>query len=720
VNDFRYKAFISYSHADKGWASWLLRALENYRVPRRLIGRKTDLGIVPARLAPIFRDRDELPAAHRMTDRLFEALRASEFLIVICSPKAVKSRMVNREIEEFKRARGNGHILCVIVDGIPFSANPERECLPKTILHSFRADGTRAGFSPEGLAADLRPDGDGKRMGLTKLIAGMIGVGLNDIVRREEQRRTRRLVGFAAAGLVAMAYMGALTLNAVEARMQARQAQAVAEERRAEVEKQLQANNALLGFMMDDVYVRLLQVGDLKVLEMINTKVQESIEENNLIFASDDHYLRYTGAALRYGQMLDRRGESDAAHEVFQSALKITQSYHAQHPQKVAALFRLQNNLFFTGYLAQRQGRYNEAARDYRKRLDIVDQAYRAKDAIRNDPDLGTWNEERWIRIKADNEMLLGKLMIGPMGKPDRGIALLEKSLEGFKQVVAETSTDAHVTNLGSAYYHLGYGYAWHGQLDRAEEMFLAYKAIYDAFLENDPKNVFSHRRQMNSLLNLALVAAYRGDGQKALMLTEQAAAGYDRLTSHDPANTMWLADSANAYDRLAAAALRRGEAGIAARALETSERQILEALSRDDSRISRQLTRLRIRFSQARLALMQQKPDEAYALTKAAIAAIAALDENFLRADGVLEHVSEAHLLYGQLLTARGEKKAAQAAWNRAVELATRGPAALTLAAKDTLARLYELTGQPDAAQALLNELEEYGYHHHGLPPGA
>ena len=47
---FKYRAFISYSHADEKWARWLHRSLETYRVPRRLVGQKTQFGPVPARL----------------------------------------------------------------------------------------------------------------------------------------------------------------------------------------------------------------------------------------------------------------------------------------------------------------------------------------------------------------------------------------------------------------------------------------------------------------------------------------------------------------------------------------------------------------------------------------------------------------------------------------------------------------------------------------------
>ena len=34
----RFRAFISYSHADDAWARWLMRRLETYRVPSRLVG----------------------------------------------------------------------------------------------------------------------------------------------------------------------------------------------------------------------------------------------------------------------------------------------------------------------------------------------------------------------------------------------------------------------------------------------------------------------------------------------------------------------------------------------------------------------------------------------------------------------------------------------------------------------------------------------------------
>ena len=89
-DEYKYRAFISYSHADERWASWLHRALESYRVPRRLVGTVTEFGVVPERIAPVFRDRDELTAATNLGDKLTQALEQSAFQIVICSPAAAR------------------------------------------------------------------------------------------------------------------------------------------------------------------------------------------------------------------------------------------------------------------------------------------------------------------------------------------------------------------------------------------------------------------------------------------------------------------------------------------------------------------------------------------------------------------------------------------------------------------------------------------------------
>lgn len=117
------RAFISYSHAGKACADWPHCVLESYRVPGKLVGGTTAVGKVYARLTPIFRDRDELPAAGELSGELHRALRDSLFLIVIASPAAANSRWVNEEVRQFKQMHGEGRVLASRGDRVKGTEN---------------------------------------------------------------------------------------------------------------------------------------------------------------------------------------------------------------------------------------------------------------------------------------------------------------------------------------------------------------------------------------------------------------------------------------------------------------------------------------------------------------------------------------------------------------------------------------------------------------------
>jgi hypothetical protein len=134
---YKYKAFISYSHQDEKVSTWLHKKLEGYRPPKNLVGTETPAGEVPARLAPVFRDRDELPTAAHLGEILQKAVAESGAQIVICSPAAARSHWVNEEILSFKR-HGNGErIFCLIVAGEPYATNipgrEDEECFPPAL-----------------------------------------------------------------------------------------------------------------------------------------------------------------------------------------------------------------------------------------------------------------------------------------------------------------------------------------------------------------------------------------------------------------------------------------------------------------------------------------------------------------------------------------------------------------------------------------------------------
>ena len=204
----KYRAFISYSHQDRAAAEWLHRALERYRLPRGFAGQAIGSGRLPHKLGPIFLDRLDL-AAGGLGTQIKSALDASEFLIVICSPRSKASAYVGDEIEEFKRLGRNDKILALITDGRPF--DPACDCFPDA-MKSIRSGSLHRPGSEAGdvLAADLQHDG--QHLATLKLVAGLLGVSLDDLRRRDavaERRRRRMWTGISGA----MASLAAMSIG---------------------------------------------------------------------------------------------------------------------------------------------------------------------------------------------------------------------------------------------------------------------------------------------------------------------------------------------------------------------------------------------------------------------------------------------------------------------------------------------------------------------------
>ena len=204
---FKYRAFLSHSHRDKAWCEWLYGALDQTRIDADLVGRATMAGPVPRDLRPICRGNDDLTAGPSLKERALAALDELQFLIVICSPNAAKSRHVNEEIRHFKSLGRSTHVIAVIVDGVPGDA--EHECFPPALRVKVAPDGTPTTDPEEPITADAREQGDGKRIAALRVVAHLIAVPFDELRGRDTaavKRRSRRLAtaavvvaGFAVA-----------------------------------------------------------------------------------------------------------------------------------------------------------------------------------------------------------------------------------------------------------------------------------------------------------------------------------------------------------------------------------------------------------------------------------------------------------------------------------------------------------------------------------------
>lgn len=203
-----YIAFISYRHIarDAAIAKAVHTQIENYTVPKSLRKDSKKLGVV-------FRDTEELPISSDLSESLRNALDASRFLIVICSPEAKESPWVSREIDYFLKNHSHRDVFVILSSGEP------SEVFPYQLTHvSHGSDESCEDIEP--LALDVRADtisGSVKRVKkqIKKLYAAMIGCSYDDLVQREKARQRKRALCSVVALIVVLSCFAAIvtTMN---------------------------------------------------------------------------------------------------------------------------------------------------------------------------------------------------------------------------------------------------------------------------------------------------------------------------------------------------------------------------------------------------------------------------------------------------------------------------------------------------------------------------
>ena len=322
---FKYKAFISYSHANRQWARWLHRNLESYKTPKHLVGRDTPSGPVPARLTPIFRDREELASSPDLSARIREALEDSENLIVICSPQAANSRWVNQEIEAFKTLGRADRVFALIVSGDPGAAGSDEDCFPPAMRTRYGPDGEVLPGPTEPIAADARKAGDGRSGARLKLIAGLVDVGLDDLRQREVQRRYRQMAIITVSSIVAMVFTAFLAIDAMLARDEANQRRQQAED--------------LLGFMVGDLRERLEPIGRLDLLEEVGNQAMAYFATVRLKDLTDTELRRQAQVMTQLGEIRISELEYQDALASFSEAYERSAALYGNEPGDGERLF---------------------------------------------------------------------------------------------------------------------------------------------------------------------------------------------------------------------------------------------------------------------------------------------------------------------------------------------------------------------------------------------
>jgi tetratricopeptide (TPR) repeat protein len=496
-----YVAFISYSHKDAAIGRWLHRRLEGYSLPKRLAGTQGEDGEVPARLTPIFRDRDELPAAGDLSEKVRSALVASRNLIVLCSPSSAASPWVAKEIATFRELHPGRPIFTAIVEGEP------AECFPQALREG----------GAEPLAADLREEGDGKRLGLLKLVAGLAGVGLDALVQRDAARRVRRVTYLTAAAVAAMLVMALLTIFALNARVEA-------ERQRTEAE-------GLVEFMLTDLREQLRSVGRIDVHSKVNERALAYYAARGPLEELPDNSLERRARVLHaMGEDDQKSGNFEAALARFGEAHAATAAILSRHPKDPDSIFAHGQSEFWLGYIHQLRGEWAEAGTRY--------QEYAR--AARRLIELNPANPDYML------EMAWGASNRGVIERDGRKNAVAAEAsfrtaIHWFRKAIQARPRPSDYRELANVYGDLADSFHMRRMWSRALEARLESRRIIDSLLKRDPSNVELAYRLAISERAIAHEAARNGDPGMAKPYISSAYRRSSQLVRQDRHNADWL-----------------------------------------------------------------------------------------------------------------------------------------------------------------------------------
>lgn len=676
----RYRAFISYSHADEKTARWLMRKLEAYRVPSNLVGTPSPFGPIPAKLGQMFRDRDELPSSGNLSSTISAALSDSSAIVVICSTSSAQSRWVNAEIQAFRAANQDERIFSFIIDGDPASREPGIACFPSALIEPE----TDGGPEREPLAADARKVGDGRERAFLKLVAGLLGVGFDDLVQREAQQRHRRMAIITIASLAGMALAIVLAVTAYVARNDAERRQAQAED--------------ILGFMLGDLRKNLTKIGKLDLMRSVDDKATSYFATLDPRDLSDRTLEQQARSLTGIGEVRLNEGNYKEAMTAFNEAHNRTSALYDRQPENGQRLFDLSQAQYWIGFVALEQGRFEENRqwfvkyRDSTIKLAAMDRsnfawqqeaAYGYHNIGVSDYRMGRYHESEQAML-AERELYTAWLKQRPN---DYNLRFEAANIDSF---------------LGSLMLE-------QGKLKEAESY---YSAQEDAMRRNrieDPDNIKWKDLHSDSKRFLTMVQAMQGKHEQARASALEAAQIVSELTELDPKNNVWshYYGHANLWLAKLTGQNRQEAQAYADKALSI----ISGVYTQEPSNEKVALSLARTRNFQSQLALWNDNTNTASKHTQAALDLVAP----FWKLERKEDHrivMAEAYWLKGQAAHIEGDSAQANKHWQLALALLNEGGHKNTPFLRlEMLVRTLNSLGRNAEAKVHIERLEQSGF---------
>jgi len=371
------------------------------------------------------------------------------------------------------------------------------------------------GKAREPIASDLR--GEQERLGRIKLIAGLTGIGVDDLVQRDAQRRLRRVMAVTASAVIAIVVLSGLLVAAVRARADAEHQQAEAE--------------GLIEFMLTDLRGRLKGVGRLDVMNAVNARAMDYYSDQSLAALPDQSLERRARILHAMGEDDEARGDKPAALAKFTEAHRTTSAIVARRPGDPESLFAHAQSEYWLGYMAYRKKDYGRAETHFRGYVKLADGMASLRPG-----------KVRYVREQGYAQSNLCALALTPSAKD---LKLAGEACAA--NVVAKEKVAKLSANDGSAWADLANGFGWLGDAQKASGSRLnarrAYLAAANAVnraVELDPQNLDYRDVWVTRQFSLAELEREEGQLDAAVRRLQAARQTVSDMVGRDPANQLW------------------------------------------------------------------------------------------------------------------------------------------------------------------------------------
>ena len=363
------------------------------------------------------------------------------------------------------------------------------------------------------LAADFRPDGDGERLALLKLVAVLAGVRLDALVQRDAARRMRVITVAAAASVFGMAVMTGLAFVAMNAR-----AVAEAERNRGET---------LIDFMLTDLREKLKGVGHLYLLDAVDKGALAYFVGQDLSQMSSSALEERAKLLQAVGEDDEKRGRFDEARQQFEEAARTTSALLTARPNDQGRIFIHAQSEFWLGFIDWRTAHHARAELAFRAYAALADRL------VALSP-----NNTNWFMEVGNANLTLGTVVLRRSKDIGGAIYFFKKALANFNKVSMLPVEDAESLEDTSECY------GWLGDTERLQGHFPAALALREQehsvlnhLLFRDKDNSGLQARLVYNILAEARIDAESHAFKEALMLLDQGKAKALALASSDPDN---------------------------------------------------------------------------------------------------------------------------------------------------------------------------------------